>query len=692
MFQGRSSASSRPRMIPHKEEEDDDGRPFQRHSSQHHPPAQEEPPPPAAPATTIALQRRTPSLNQYQTTSITKHYALNNKLLAAFESHYQSKNFVVAYAIGLQFVETALLEIPKHGYWESPKHAEERVRSSEDALRVTQLLEKILLNHHDGNVSPDERQKVETLHHLALEQQKYNQESSGCYEEERSQVEQTFLDRDSSILSVSSSLLSSCGDSFAAILCPEPMPSAVYDSVEAWDGNLVAGVPIETAINQSSHQEEEENHYQPLQKSRRSSSIRSSLTSHPEGEGEGLGLAPPPAHVRTQSEMDLQRALFLSGLQVQPQYQPSSSYFQNNLDSITEQQQHPSSTVQPPPGRHVKRKSSVLPVDLLISCYQDDFVSLVKNSGRIQLSHIPTYQGRVPGSINGCTVIAPLLCIHHFTHDHTSTSTSASTTSGSSIIPDQGLSNDEIQHVLDEEVPSLLPALREQLGVAPQAFLIPSDAHDALLGQNYLGSDQFVTVIGGNMLQEDHLQPLLDMLSTAAAASNGNKKKMAVTLFYKEHVITILQLRQSASTCWYDVIDSLPHPETLLDLVVDDKNAAALPLNAHADSMMTMVPSWGEPARGNLIDDETDNDLQRTLEASRKEHEEQQLHVQHEPEPTNAVRIRCLDIDALQATLRWYACSVLSDDHKSYIDQYEWEEKNADFDPRVFQAFVWTQA
>ena len=61
-------------------------------------------------------------------------------------------------------------------------------------------------------------------------------------------------------------------------------------------------------------------------------------------------------------------------------------------------------------------------------------------------------------------------------------------------------------------------------------------------------------------------------------------------------------------------------------------------------------------------------------------------------QPTDAVRIRCMDIESLKTTILWYACSVFTEENRAYIDMYEWDEKLSDFDPRVFQAFVWTEA
>lgn len=74
--------------------------------------------------TQISLHRRQGSnLSQYQTTCISKHYALNNQILAAFESHYRNELYQVAFHLGLKFVETALLEIPKVSCCTLPAHS-----------------------------------------------------------------------------------------------------------------------------------------------------------------------------------------------------------------------------------------------------------------------------------------------------------------------------------------------------------------------------------------------------------------------------------------------------------------------------------------------------------------------------------------------------------------------------------------
>jgi hypothetical protein len=56
-----------------------------------------------------------------------------------------------------------------------------------------------------------------------------------------------------------------------------------------------------------------------------------------------------------------------------------------------------------------------------------------------------------------------------------------------------------------------------------------------------------------------------------------------------------------------------------------------------------------------------------------------------------ASRTRCHDLEAFCSLLKWYACGKFSQSNCNYIDRNDWDESMADFDPRVFQAFVWTE-
>jgi hypothetical protein len=295
---------------------------------------------------------------------------------------------------------------------------------------------------------------------------------------------------------------------------------------------------------------------------------------------------------------ELQRALFASGIAEQP-----------GEDELKH--------------RRVKTSSSI-DIRSLQLCYHEDFDAL-RNRGRVRISQAETYQGRLPGSINGCTVIAPLLCLHHFHNADTGK------------LPDHGLPDGAIVEVIDVEAPAILPQVREQLELTKDALIIPSDVHDFLIERQLLSSEQFVSVLGGNILDDQHLSKFVSALQNSKPDSPKDQKttdhKLAATFFFHEHVIAILKLQRSETESWYDLIDSLPNQETLRRVFGDLKDE--------------WVPKTS--------------------------------------------RIRCVDEEALKASLRWYACSRFTDENKQYIDMYDFDEACSDFDPRVFQAFVWAE-
>jgi hypothetical protein len=137
-----------------------------------------------------------------------------------------------------------------------------------------------------------------------------------------------------------------------------------------------------------------------------------------------------------------------------------------------------------------------------------------------------------------------------------------------------------------------------------------------LIDLQILQQDQFVGVVGGNILDLDHIQKLLQELQS-------HQGRMGVTFFFHELVISILQDKNPRGSIRWEVIDSMPHATHL----------------------------------GGIA----------------------------------AVRIHCMDIQALEAVLRWYACDTFTDTDQGFIDQNEWDESLCDCDCRVFQAFLWKE-
>lgn len=592
-----------------------------------------------------SLHRKSPSLSLYQSKPITKHYKVNDQILKAFDSNYEQKYYDVAYALGIKFVETALLEIPKHGYFYSQRHERDRMQSAIDAVRVTQTLNEL---EEQGKVQvPLAAQfRVERLTLLALEEveQASNDQASTAsdigrnVELLRAQTEAELKQHEENddswvcepFLAFAESL---SGFSLAHSDCCERQQHAesLQPSVQLTKRlSLIEDdfVPPKLVTLPS-----KDPAYHLTSSRVRSPSL--TLQEGPTHEHNHSFTLPsgldPPGLVRSKqsaasvesTESELEKALFLSGLEVSLRHVPPVSD-QLSFISIPDPRLD---TVQKSPFR--TRKSQKLQFKTLCSLYHEDFDAMVEE-GRILISYVDTYQGRLSGSTNGCTIIAPLLCLHHLI------------VVGNSF-PCPGISDFDIEQAIDEETPVILKQLRHELGLSDHAFLIPSDAHNYLIKNGHLSDKQFLTVLGGNVLDDSHLKVFVDVLRD----EEQKHKKMAATFYFHEHVISILQLRRSSAVTWYDVIDSLPSKDFMRHL---------------EETNIEFHTRFG-------LDDTEEELCQSTLRKT--------------------ARIRCVNADALTTCLRWYACSKFTDENIKYIDQYAWDENSCDFDPRVFQGYVW---
>jgi hypothetical protein len=619
---------------------------------------QETSPPPI----TALMKRTKPLLSHFQTnTPITKHYDISQQILYAFESYHSSAYYMMAYTFGLQYVETVLLEIPKHGYYLSKKHASQRLQSSLQAAYVGHELQKMLQEEEQKTRDDDttasslpleDVEHVQSLIALAMEQI------------EQASLEEPATNSGSSVCDPLLNLTAACcgGGGRSAASSSPPLIDMPMPRSSSAQQLLEEQMQLYRAASSSSSTKKE---------SRRSSSavirtlqqqqaLLESYARPPPSpvtkEPSVLTLPPPPtwglvrqnttssfaSYQSSEEKLQLEKALFLSGLEVSTG--PSQrSLVEMRVPILKEAEEEKKAETLPPPSN----SHTVLELSTLKQLYHEDFDSL-QRSGRVRISFVDTFQGRIPESTNGCTVIAPLLCVHHLNtpvHEYTHHTTPAyyDAATGTEHISDPGLPDATVMDVMDVEAPVALTELRETLGLAAHAFLIPADAHDYLMEQGQITESQFITVTGGNILNDDHLQAFITLLE-----SQSPERKIAATLFFHEHVVAILQLRRidpltgRTQQSWYDIIDSLPNPETL-----------------------------------RRSEHETMEDLYWRVGGSATEWR-----------PKTA-RFRCLDVDALGAVLKWYACSKFNSENISYIDQYAWDEATCDFDPRVFQAYIW---
>ncbi len=269
---------------------------------------------------------------------------------------------------------------------------------------------------------------------------------------------------------------------------------------------------------------------------------------------------------------------------------------------------------------HGEAKQSTFKIDVPISSLKYNIMheyQTLQRMQKVQVFQLGTYQGKYSGSgrdsTNGCTVISPLVAIHHL-----------SNTAGASL-PDA-----VIERVIDEVAPKILVKVRRKLGLAGQALIIPSDVHDFLVDEKILKQEMFVGVCGGNIIDGDHLNEFIRLLEDGEEAPNSKKceeekigpKKIAAALFFHEHVVSILKVVLPDGTTWYDLVDSLPRS-----------------------------------SNGQM----------------------------------GGTRTRCKDLGSFQALLQWYAINKFSPADEKYIDTNQWDDIMCNFDPRVFQAFVWKE-
>jgi len=219
-----------------------------------------------------------------------------------------------------------------------------------------------------------------------------------------------------------------------------------------------------------------------------------------------------------------------------------------------------------------------------------------RQEGKIQVSPLRTYQGRVSGSTNGCTVISACVVSKHMeTHG--------------------GVSDSHVQSVIDSECVPLLREIRKKLDLGGASLIIPSDVHDYLVDHKLLYQHKFAGVAGGNIVNPTHLGDLITLIS--GEQGKTSHLKSGATLFFREHVISIVKFPKSANDAIYDMIDSMPTCN----------------------------------GRGS--------------------------------------RTRCHSLDALKVHLEFYCTGRFSDSNIKYIERNRWDDSMADFDPRVFQSFVW---
>jgi len=155
-----------------------------------------------------------------------------------------------------------------------------------------------------------------------------------------------------------------------------------------------------------------------------------------------------------------------------------------------------------------------------------------------------------------------------------------------------------------------------------------------LVDEQILLQEQFVGAVGGNILDDDHVGELLKLLETASdQIING----------------------ESSNSNGY----TKPFKHK--------KVAGALFFHEHVVSIVKTVLPGGTKCYYDLVDSMPDLNT------------------------NSATRTRCKSIDAFKVEISYYALKRFSPNQLDYIDKNDWNADMVDFDPRVYQAFVWKE-
>eukprot|EP00578_Thalassiosira_sp_NH16_P015404 CAMPEP_0181123358 /NCGR_PEP_ID=MMETSP1071-20121207/25856_1 /TAXON_ID=35127 /ORGANISM="Thalassiosira sp., Strain NH16" /LENGTH=605 /DNA_ID=CAMNT_0023208493 /DNA_START=85 /DNA_END=1899 /DNA_ORIENTATION=+ len=561
---------------------------------------------PSKPRRDALKQHEQPPIALSNLCKIDKYYAAAEKVLGQFKTHLANSELDDAYIIGRRFALFSTVSLPKHDYYKSPKGELVRLRlkNQKDAQWVTRGLERIV-EVMDKEEIDRQKAEAERLRRLREEEERQRLEWEESMRQRLGAVESSGLGR-----------------------------------LDSEDGALDMASKLEklNALFPKDHVEEE---------------VDIPTTAPPVDDPSLLPPLPPPMAPPLIGEHDMALLNSVSATQqlksdgVTPMF--SESEPPNYSDLFLESLRTPSAPTigaeelaelerLPSPTAFKPAPSPRTPIRILQSNHQKQMQSLL-NSKHVDIIKLGTFQGRLSASnprfdsTNGCAVISPLVVATHIypqsNPQHHQSRLNKSKFGSSSTVSKYGISNSDINDIIDKRAPPILQTVRSKLGLDRHALIIPSDVHDYLVDEHILPQDKFVGVCGGDIMNKDHINELVTMLvngkeeNSPSTKSKGKKscrkQKVGAALFFREHVISILKIPLGNGQCYYDLIDSLP--------------------NAKIGGM--------------------------------------------------ASRTRCKDLASFEALLRWYASSKFSETHCDFIDGNEWNDGMCDFDPRTFQGFVW---
>ena len=167
-----------------------------------------------------------------------------------------------------------------------------------------------------------------------------------------------------------------------------------------------------------------------------------------------------------------------------------------------------------------------------------EYTAHVRNN-RIRVCALGTFQGNKENTTNGCGVISFLVIVAHLSSDG-------------------AVTDAEVCKAIDSSGPMLVE-IRRSLGFNIEtAYLEASAISEHFTNCNLLLHAQFEDVVGGNILNPNHLNTLLETISVGREGNAPWNRKAGATLLFCAHFISIVKVPVSPNQISYDLVDSLP--------------------------------------------------------------------------------------------------------------------------------------
>jgi hypothetical protein len=435
-----------------------------------------------------------------------------------------------AYVYGKRYCTFCINAIPEHNYYNAVRYRSLQVQHTRQVTKVLTQLEQVATEMDKEEL---EKQRQREIHHQKKQEERENIERKQ-YEDLQRRVQKQMQQSKAQSQHQNSDVRSD----------PDNLEASALSKLELLMRKPAPSAPEDYSIRRDPSGEEP--------RGEPSTRYRLNLDDDDDSSVDENGAFPPPMLPPSSSSNG---SLSSSSEQQQPNAPPSYDQALRSRPFLGPGVKHPVGTnsnknipmfgytpptapEQAPPRKQPGKEGAVPPMKQQQKKFVQDYLRH-QREGKIEVTAIDTYQGRTRDSTNGCTVISALVAAFH-------------------LVSHGGITNSQVCQVIDRECGPLLREIRSKLGLGESALIIPSDVHDHLVDRKVLHQKHFEGAAGGNIMDPDHFGEFIKLISVGDDGKAPWSRKAAATLFFREHVISIVKFPVGPNQVFYDLVDSLP--------------------------------------------------------------------------------------------------------------------------------------